>query len=84
MRRWPLREDERMRNTYKTVVNAVYVYDGDNQEVAIRAWDRESVRRTDLVGGIMIQSFDDDGIMIRDGWLLHVSESGHVYLNPRI
>lgn len=70
--------------TYKTVVNAVYVYEGTDQEAAIRAWDAESIVRSDLHGGIMVQSFDADEVMIRDGWLLHVNESGHVYLNPRI
>lgn len=69
---------------YKTVVNANYVYEGDSQELAIRAWDAESVHRADLAGGVMVQSFDVNGNMTRDGWLLHVSEDGHVYLNPRI
>jgi len=68
---------------YKTVVNAVYLYEGDSQEAAIRAWDAESVHRADLVGGVMVQSFAGD-VMVRDGWILHVNESGHVYLNPRV
>lgn len=68
---------------YKTVVNANYLYDGTDREAAIRAWDAESVHRADLNGGIMVQSFDPDGTIVRDGWLLHVNESGHVYLNPR-
>jgi hypothetical protein len=68
---------------YKTIVNANYVYEGTDKEAAIRAWDAESVHRADLHGGIMVQSFQNF-IMIRDGWLLHVSEPGHVYLNPRI
>lgn len=69
--------------TYKTVVNANYLYEGDDLEKAIRTWDAESVHRADLHGGIMVQSFDAAGIMVRDGWVLHVNESGHVYLNPR-
>lgn len=68
---------------YKTVVNANYLYEGDSQELAIRAWDAESVHRADLSGGVMVQSFSGD-VMVRDGWILHVSESGHVYLNPRV
>ena len=72
------------RTVYKTVVNALYVYEGTDQEAAIRAWDAESITRADLTGGIMVQSFSADDIMLRDGWLLHVNESGHVYLNPRI
>lgn len=43
-------------------------------------WDSESVHRANLVGGVMVQSFEDDVI----GWILHVDESGHVYLNPRV
>lgn len=69
---------------YKTIVNAGYLYEGPDQEAAIRTWDAESVHRADLTGGIMVQSFNSDGAMVRDGWLLHVNESGHVYLNPRI
>lgn len=67
---------------YKTVVNANYLYEGPDREAAIRAWDAESVSRADLTGGIMVQGFSGE-IMVRDGWLLHVSEDGHVYLNPR-
>lgn len=71
-----------MTTVYKTIVNANYVYEGSDKESAIRAWDAESVHRANLVGGVMVQSFKDD-IMVRDGWILHVNESGHVYLNPR-
>ncbi len=69
---------------FKTVVNANYVYEGDSQELAIRAWDAESVSRADLHGGVMVQEFDANEIMVRDGWILHVSEDGHIYLNPRV
>lgn len=72
-----------METIYKTIVNAGYLYEGPDRERAIRTWDAESVHRSDLVGGIMVQTFDADGCMVRDGWLLHVNESGHVYLNPR-
>lgn len=70
--------------TYKTLVNAVYLYEGEDLETAIRTWDSESVARADISGGVMIQSFDNEGVMIRDGWILHVNEDGHVYLNPRV
>lgn len=69
---------------FKTIVNAVYVYEGDSQEMAIRAWDSESHKRSDITGGIMVQSFDSEGNMTRDGWILHVNETGNVYLNPRV
>lgn len=71
-------------STYKTIVNANYLYEGDSLEKAIRAWDSESIIRTGLHGGIMVQSFDAAGRMVRDGWILHVNESGHVYLNPQV
>lgn len=71
-----------MNTIYKTVVNASYLYEGNDREKAIRAWDAESVHRADLAGGVMVQSFDGQGVMIRDGWVLHVNESGHVYLHP--
>lgn len=69
---------------YKTLVNAVYLYEGEDLETAIRIWDSESVVRAYISGGVMVQSFDDEGTMIRDGWILHVNEDGHVYLNPRV
>jgi hypothetical protein len=68
---------------FKTVVNAVYVYEGESQELAIRAWDSESVHRAGLHGGVMVQEFHGE-LMVRDGWILHVNEDGHVYLNPRV
>lgn len=71
------------KSVFKTVVNAVYVYEGDSQELAIRAWDQESVHRADLHGGVMVQEFSGE-TMVRDGWILHVNEDGHVYLNPRV
>lgn len=70
--------------TYKTIINAVYVYEGESLEDATRAWDAESFKRTDLHGGIMVLSFTEDGTMIRDGWILHVDEEGHIFLNPSI
>ena len=72
-----------MNTVYKTIVNANYLYEGDSQVEAIRVWDSESIHRAGLVGGIMVQSFDED-VMVRDGWILHVNETGHVYLNPRV
>ncbi len=70
--------------TYTTIVNANYLYEGDDLEKAIRTWDSESVHRSGLSGGVMVKTFDDEGLMIRDGWILHVNDNGHVYLNPRL
>lgn len=73
-----------LRTIYRTLVNNVIEYEGENKERAIRTWDAASVARVvpKIYGGIEVQTFDGD-LMVRDGWLLHVSSSGHVYLNPR-
>lgn len=73
-----------MTTTYKTIVNANYLYEGGDLERAIRVWDSESIRRADISGGVMVTFFNDEGLMVRDGWLLHVSSEGHVYLNPNL
>lgn len=67
---------------YRTLVNGEVEYEGDDKERAIRAWDSLTLSQPSH-GGIEVQSFDGEGCMIRDGWLLHVSSDGHVYLNPR-
>ena len=74
------------RTVYTTVVNKSTVYEGPSQEQAIRFWDSETLV-TPGHGGVQVQTFDGEGpdaVMVRDGWILHVSESGHVYLNPRV
>lgn len=72
------------RTTYQTVINGKVEYEGEGKERAIRTWDALTLSYPYSVGGIQVQSFDASDIIIRDGWLLHVSETGHVYLNPRI
>jgi hypothetical protein len=49
---------------------------------AIAAWDRVTATAAGVIGGIQVQTFDR-GLMVRDGWLLHVRE-GSTYLSPRI
>lgn len=49
---------------------------------AIAAWDRVTATTAGVIGGIQVQTFAR-GLMVRDGWLLHVRE-GSVYLSPRI
>lgn len=49
---------------------------------AIAAWDRVTATTTGVIGGIQVQSFRS-GLMVRDGWILHVRE-GSTYLNPGI
>lgn len=68
---------------YRTTVAGEVEYEGPDKETAIRTWDSLTFSRANVPGGIEVQSFNSADVMVRDGWLLHVSESGHVYLNPR-
>jgi hypothetical protein len=72
-----------MQTIYRTEVNDDRVYEGEDKEAAIRAWDAATYNQPFARGGIGVQSFKNF-IMVRDGWLLHVSDKGHVYLNPRV
>ena len=71
------------RTVYTTVVNKATEYEGPSLETAIRTWDSLTLAQPSI-GGVQVQSFDSSDIMVRDGWVLHVSGSGHVYLNPRV
>ena len=58
-------------------------------EPAVRAWDQAtySLRPMDGVvrvqGGVQVQTFNEEGLMVRDGWILHLFD-GVPYLNPNI
>ena len=68
--------------TYKTTVDGEEIYAGDSLELAARAWDGATfARRAD--GGIEVVSFNHEGVMVRDGWLLNV-RSGIVYFSPTL
>jgi len=71
--------------TFTTYADGDSLYKGTSLEDAIRTWDALtfSIGRP-VAGGISVQSFDRAGIMVRDGWMLHVREDGTVYLHPRI
>jgi hypothetical protein len=68
---------------YVTWVNGTDLYTGPNLEDAIRAWDRHLVIGGKDAGGISVQSWSD-GVMVRDGWILHIYDNGQVYLSPTI
>ncbi len=72
-----------MDTTYTTKVNDREVYSGSELEAAIRAWDANTFQDGEAVGGVAVQSFAG-GVMVRDGWILHVRENGVVYLNPGV
>lgn len=71
---------------YITYVDGEEVYKGDNLEDAIRAWDgNPKVFQGGVTpGGISIQQWIEDDLMVRDGWILHVYDNGQVYLNPNL
>jgi hypothetical protein len=67
---------------YEVIVDGVLVGSFDNVEDAAREWDRQTYL-TGGIGGITVQTWDGGGLMVRDGWLLHVTAT-KTYLNPRI
>jgi hypothetical protein len=73
------------RQEFVTYVAGETVYKGDDLESAIRAWDRSTYKLEGKppAGGISVQLWSD-GVMVRDGWILHVHENGQVYLNPQL
>jgi hypothetical protein len=57
---------------------------GADFEAAAQAWDAAtSALGHSVPGGISIQIRDAAGILVRDGWLLHVHNDGTVYVHPR-
>jgi hypothetical protein len=74
-----------MATQYRTVVEGRTVYLGPSLERTIRTWDHATHDKARTVpGGIKVQTRDAAGVMVRDGWLLHVNEHGTVYLNPNL
>lgn len=70
---------------YRTKVDGEVKYEGDLLEQAIRTWDNETYGLGySVTGGVEVHSFDAEGNMTRDGWLLHVNAVGTVYLNPNL
>lgn len=74
-----------MDTTLTTYAAGEKVYEGSDLETAIRAWDHAThASARSIPGGISIQVRDSKGVMVRDGWLLHVNDSGTCYVNPGI
>ena len=68
---------------FLTYVDGTLVYRGVNYEYAARSWDACTWQESHA-GGVAIQQYQN-GLCVRDGWLLHVTiENGvtDVYLNP--
>lgn len=53
----------------------------DKFEDAARSWDAATFQGPAPEGGIQVQVWHDE-VMVRDGWVLHVSKTGTVYINP--
>ena len=75
--------NEVVKTVYRTLLDGEVEYEGPSKEQAIRTWDSLTLVTPPTEGGIEVQQFRTDGAMVRDGWLLHLSKSGHVYLSPR-
>lgn len=76
-----------METVYRTYLNGELLYSGDDLGMAIREWDRSSFSVEERVGGVAVATYvnEPDGLLqVRDGWILHVLENGHVFLNPNL
>jgi hypothetical protein len=71
-------------NKFITYVEGNPVYTGHSLTEAVRAWDAKTYNlNKSVAGGITVQMFSA-GVMVRDGWVLHVMDDGTTYLNPNI
>lgn len=74
-----------MHSIYRVTITtdaATETYTLDDCERAIRLWDSETSRTPNVTGSIEVQTFDN-GVMVRDGYLLLV-EADRVYLSPTL
>jgi hypothetical protein len=53
----------------------------DRFDEAARFWTGQTFHGPSPVGGIEVQEFQH-GVMVRDGWVVHVHENGSVFINP--
>ena len=73
-----------MSTLHTVYVNGERVHEGDDLETAVRTWDQHSFTGEVREGGIEVRTWNVNGEMVRDGWILHLSDNGAVYLNPNI
>lgn len=70
--------------TYTTIIEGKVMFKGESLEFAVRTWDANTYNLGRSVeGAIEVQEVNAEGVMVRDGWILHV-RNGTVYLNPNI
>ena len=79
-----------MQGIYKATSTKFHVYvDGavetfETFERAAAQWDAVTHKLGRSVpGGIAVQQWSDAGVMVRDGWLVHVHNDGTTYVHPR-
>lgn len=69
---------------FTVVVRDTTVYGGNDLEAAIRTWDASTYNLGTFVpGGIEVRTWRG-GLMIREGWLVHVRENGVTYISPSL
>jgi len=56
----------------------------DNFEAAARCWDSHSYSNPNTPGKIVIEQYNNQGIMMRIGNLIHVTEEGTIYVSPTL
>lgn len=70
---------------YSVVIHGTTIHSGSSLEAAARTWDHETVGTARVTpGGIEVREYNDEGVMVREGWVLHVNADGVVYLNPSV
>lgn len=72
-----------METTFITKIRDEVIYEGPTLTLAIRKWDAETYNADFTPGGIEYYTRDGD-LTVANGWVLHVQESGTVFLNPRL
>lgn len=69
--------------TYTVTIEGVTVGTHTDLHDAIRDWNSRTFHGVAPVGGIAVVEHSD-GIMVRDGNILRVTNNGRVYLNPNL
>ena len=73
-----------MTTLYSVVTPEGVQWRGDSLTQAVRIWDGLTCNAGRLVpGGIQVESVAG-GLMVRDGWILHVHPDGSVYLSTSV
>ena len=69
--------------TYTVKIRDEVIYSGPLLTLAIRTWDRQTYNAEFTPGGIEY-TMTEGGLTLASGWLVHIQESGTVFINPRL